>query len=135
VGIAMIDIDHFKAYNDRYGHVAGDRCLRRVAAVLAEHVRTIDTVARYGGEEFAIILPDASAAVAQRVAERVSAAVLELQEVHEGAPLGYVTVSIGVAAAPPSAERTIRELIEHADEALYTAKRNGRNQIVCASAA
>jgi diguanylate cyclase (GGDEF)-like protein len=129
VGIAMIDVDHFKLYNDRYGHVAGDRCLRRVAAALAENVRDVDLVARYGGEEFAIILPGATPEVAHRVAERVCAAVQTLEEPHEGAPLGHVTVSVGVAAAFPSAECTIRQLIERADGALYEAKRNGRNQV------
>jgi diguanylate cyclase (GGDEF)-like protein len=129
MGIAMIDIDHFKSYNDRYGHVAGDRCLRRVAAVLAENVRDVDLVARYGGEEFSIILPGATPEVAHRVAERVCAAVHALEEPHEGAPLGYVTVSVGVAATFPTADSTVRQLVERADGALYDAKRNGRNQV------
>ena len=129
LGIAMIDIDFFKLYNDGYGHQAGDRCLRLVASVLAENVREVDTVARYGGEEFAIVLPGASAAAARQVAQRISAAVAALAEPHEGAPLGRVTVSIGVASTVPSDSSTVKALIQRADEYLYEAKRNGRNQV------
>ena len=129
VGVAMIDIDHFKLYNDRYGHVAGDICLRRVAAVINENVRDVDTVARYGGEEFAIILPNSNAGTTRAVAERVAAAVAGLAEPHADSALGFVTVSIGVASQIVSIDTTVQGLVERADEYLYEAKHNGRNQV------
>ncbi|MEN3359041.1 MAG: hypothetical protein V7637_3023 [Mycobacteriales bacterium] len=131
IAIAMIDIDHFKLYNDHYGHAGGDECLRRVAGVLTEHIRdTTDLVARYGGEEFAVVLPGADSAAAYQVAERIRAAVAALNEPHEMTQPGFVTVSIGVAAEIATADRTGQALIEAADAKLYEAKRNGRNQVV-----
>src|SRR5262249_38062660 len=104
IGAAMVDIDHFKLYNDRYGHLAGDHCLRRVTAALNESVRQgPDMVARYGGEEFAFILSGADYEVVQTVAERARAAVAALNEKHAGSGYGFVTVSIGIAAAVPPA--------------------------------
>jgi diguanylate cyclase (GGDEF)-like protein len=130
VAVAMIDIDHFKPYNDHYGHAGGDECLRRVADVLTESVRdTTDLVARYGGEEFAVVVPGADSAAAYLVAERIRAAVAALQEPHELAPRGFVTVSIGVAAVIASADGSPQSLMEAADANLYEAKRNGRNQV------
>jgi diguanylate cyclase (GGDEF)-like protein len=129
IGIAMIDIDHFKLYNDNYGHLGGDRCLRRVAAVLADNVRSMDMVARYGGEEFAVILPDATPEVAGKVAQRFVEAVRAMGEPHERSPMGKVTVSVGVAATRPEAGDELKTLVERADEALYVAKRRGRDQI------
>lgn len=130
----MVDIDHFKAYNDRYGHVSGDRCLRSVASVLGQHVRNIDMVARYGGEEFAIILPEADATAAHLIAERVRTAVMALGEPHAGASTGVVTVSIGVASMVPGNGTSAELLIERADTQLYRAKHNGRNQVCGGSA-
>jgi diguanylate cyclase (GGDEF)-like protein len=130
VAVAMIDIDHFKSYNDRYGHVAGDTCLQRVATALSANIRDEDTVARYGGEEFAVILPDADAAAAYAVAERVRVTVQALDEPHAASPAGTVTVSIGVAVTVPRADTTVEDLIKCADALLYEAKRNGRNQVV-----
>ena len=130
IGMVMVDIDHFKLYNDRYGHVAGDACLKRVAAALGEGVRReVDLVARYGGEEFAIVLPGADATVARAIAQGSCAMIEALGIPHEGAPRGIVTVSVGVAAML-ARERTNAELlIEAADAALYQAKRQGRNQV------
>jgi diguanylate cyclase (GGDEF)-like protein len=130
IGMVMVDIDHFKLYNDRYGHVAGDACLKRVAAALADGVRQeVDLVARYGGEEFAIVLPGADATVARAVAQGSRAMVEALGIPHEGAPRGIVTVSVGVAAMLASERTNSDLLIEAADSALYQAKRHGRNQV------
>ncbi|MEN3305379.1 MAG: hypothetical protein V7603_1581 [Micromonosporaceae bacterium] len=129
VAVLMIDIDHFKLYNDNYGHAAGDECLRRVADVLRDQVRDTDLVARYGGEEFAVILPGAEAPAASRVARRILATVAALNEPHELAASGMVTVSIGVAAVVACEEGTAQAVIEAADAELYVAKRNGRNQV------
>jgi diguanylate cyclase (GGDEF)-like protein len=129
VAVLMIDIDHFKLYNDNYGHAAGDDCLRRVADVLKDQVRDTDLVARYGGEEFAVILPGAEAPAASRVARRILATVAALNEPHELAASGMVTVSIGVAAVVAREEGTAQAVIEAADAELYVAKRNGRNQV------
>jgi diguanylate cyclase (GGDEF)-like protein len=126
----MIDVDKFKLYNDRYGHIAGDACLRIVAETLNQSIRQgTDLVARYGGEEFVIILPGADHALTLPVAERARAAVAALKLPHEGADSGIVTISIGIAATGPSAETT-EQLIASADAALYEAKRSGRNRVV-----
>lgn len=136
IGVLMIDIDHFKRYNDRYGHVSGDRCLRTVAAALQATLRqNVDLAARYGGEEFTMILPGADAATAVHVANRVHAAVLALQEPHAASALGYVTISIGVASLAPTNEIDVGQLIELADAALYRSKQQGRNRVTLASTA
>lgn len=131
IGLVMIDIDHFKRYNDHYGHIGGDACLRRVAAALAgvTHCDT-DLVARYGGEEFAIILPDADCASVCAVAKRACAAIAALQEPHAAAAGGTVTISAGIASIVPSMEAPAERLIEFADGALYQAKRAGRDRVM-----
>jgi diguanylate cyclase (GGDEF)-like protein len=129
LAVGMIDIDHFKGYNDHYGHPAGDRCLRLVATTLAGHVRGTDHTARYGGEEFAVVLPDTDLVRARVVAERVRAAVEALDEPHAAAPRGFVTVSIGVAAVVPTSTGSADELMRSADAHLYEAKRAGRNRV------
>lgn len=129
----MVDIDIFKSYNDHYGHIGGDRCLTAVAGALQTAIRQdLDLAARYGGEEFALVLPDCDAAGAAEVARRAHQAVLELQEPHAGSKSGYVTVSAGAAALIPVAEAGATQLIEAADQALYAAKQNGRNQTIVA---
>ena len=130
LAIAMVDIDHFKSYNDRYGHGAGDRCLHSVASVLNHHVRGEDTVARYGGEEFTIVLPAADADAAYTVAERVRTAVAAMNEPHADSEFGVVSISVGVAAAIPTRDTTPEVLVERADAQLYEAKRGGRNRVV-----
>jgi diguanylate cyclase (GGDEF)-like protein len=135
IAAVMIDIDFFKRYNDHYGHVAGDRCLRTVAAVLHASVRQdIDLAARYGGEEFVFILPGSDIAAAAAVAERVCATMVALQEPHAGSDFGYLTVSIGVAALVADDEAGAAQLIERADTALYRAKQQGRNRLELAAA-
>ena len=130
VAAVLLDVDHFKAFNDLYGHPAGDACLKRIAACVAAELRNADDLAvRYGGEEFLLLLPATDIAEAVRVAERVRRAIAALGIPHDGAEkTGLVTASLGVAAAPVSALSST-ELIAAADIALYTAKRNGRNQV------
>jgi diguanylate cyclase (GGDEF)-like protein len=128
LALAMIDVDHFKPYNDHYGHQAGDDCLRQVAAVLAHAVRRgTDLAARYGGEEFAFIAPATSTESALAIAEQLRADIEELRLPHEKSPLGHVTVSIGVAAIVPDDGQDTDLLIRSADQALYRAKTQGRN--------
>jgi diguanylate cyclase (GGDEF)-like protein len=129
LAVAMVDIDHFKSYNDHYGHLAGDACLRRVADALNDTVRTTDLVARYGGEEFLVILPDAPTGAAREVAERARAAVVALAEPHAGSATGVITISIGVAGTVPTANLAAERLVEAADAELYDAKRSGRNRV------
>jgi len=133
LALALIDIDFFKAFNDRYGHVAGDHCLRRVAALLAEPLPVVSETfaARYGGEEFVVLFEGLDApgafAVARVWLDGLSALGLE----HAGTTLGAVSASIGIAAVVPADERRPVDLIEEADRALYRAKNSGRN-CVCA---
>ncbi len=130
LGLAMIDVDKFKRYNDAYGHVEGDNCLRAVAAAMRDCLRgDPDVICRYGGEEFAVILPGANMEVSIRVAERLRAAVSALRRPHTGSDGGIVTVSIGVAAHIPKDSVTASDLVAVADIALYEAKTNGRNQV------
>ncbi len=133
LSVILLDVDHFKRFNDVYGHQAGDECLRRVAAVVRSvAVRSSDLVARYGGEEFVVLLPDTSAEGALVIAERIRAAVAAEALPHEGNPeAGVVTVSLGTAthAAGSSDILTPAILVSAADQALYRAKRNGRNRV------
>jgi diguanylate cyclase (GGDEF)-like protein len=125
----MIDVDLFKQFNDRYGHQAGDQCLRTIAAAIKECVRGTDIVARYGGEEFTMVLPDADPVAAHRVAQRARDGILALGLPHAGSPHRVVTVSIGVSTASSFDDGTPEQLIEAADRHLYRAKHNGRNQV------
>lgn len=132
IALALVDVDHFKDFNDHYGHLAGDECLRRVAMALAVSIqRQEDFVARYGGEEFAVILPDTGKEGAAALAEKMRAAVRELAIPHkrsETAPV--VTISVGVAAASRAKlEMAAERLIDEADKALYDAKSRGRDQV------
>lgn len=133
LAVILCDIDYFKQYNDKYGHLAGDRCLQQVASVLQSAVnRPQDLVARYGGEEFAVILPQTQKAGALRVAKRIQAAIANLQLSHPDSTVDpCVTVSMGIAWMIPAAGRSPNSLIEQADQFLYLAKQQGRNQIVC----
>jgi diguanylate cyclase (GGDEF)-like protein len=132
LGVLMIDLDHFKTFNDTYGHDAGDSVLREIAAFLLKHVRAEDFVCRYGGEEFVVILPTADQDGARSRGERFRAKLKEIPVVHQGRSLGLVTFSIGVAAFPEHG-MSPRELMAAADAALYEAKRGGRDQVVIAT--
>jgi len=135
LAVVMIDIDAFKAFNDRHGHPAGDRCLKRVAQAIADTVRSEgDLAARYGGEEFVLLLPETRLHGAAYVAERVLAAVRQLAIPHGGLPgIAQVSISAGVAAGLPGQDAPANELLEAADAALYRAKRSGGNRVARAT--
>lgn len=132
LSIILCDIDCFKQYNDSFGHLAGDDCLRQVAQALALAVkRPADLVARYGGEEFAAILPHTNEAGALKVATRMQAAIARLQIPHPSSQVNdQVTLSIGVACTIPSPQQPPSYLVDEADQRLYLAKKRGRNRIV-----
>ncbi|RZI54393.1 MAG: diguanylate cyclase [Pseudomonas sp.] len=132
VSLVMIDVDHFKRYNDTYGHPQGDLCLQRVAQALQSTARRpMDFVARYGGEEMAIVLPNTDLAGALIVAELAREAVQNMQLPHAASPLSHVTVSLGIAThGPRFAKMDVQELIEDADRNLYRAKNAGRNMVM-----
>ena len=128
VSIAMIDVDHFKLYNDHYGHQAGDNCLREVARVIARHARRVyDLAARYGGAEFVLLMPACEGPQALKLAQGICADLFSLAMPHADSPQRFVSVSIGVASMVPGPHCTAAELLEMADQALYFAKHNGRN--------
>jgi diguanylate cyclase (GGDEF)-like protein len=132
LSLLMIDIDYFKKYNDHYGHLAGDGCIRMLAQTMKEGVdRTADLVCRYGGEEFGILLPDTSVEGAFKVAQNVQQRINALQIPHETSDVSdYVTVSIGCFTMLPTQDGDMIALIAGADERLYRAKNSGRNKIV-----
>jgi diguanylate cyclase (GGDEF)-like protein len=132
VALIMVDVDFFKRFNDTYGHLGGDDCLRRVAGVLqAVARRPGDLAARYGGEEFAVILTGTPEQSALALAESIRAGVERLQIAHESSPAAaVVTVSVGVAMASPADGGTPELLIFTADEAMYRAKEQGRNRVI-----
>jgi diguanylate cyclase (GGDEF)-like protein len=131
LALLLGDVDHFKRYNDHYGHQGGDECLMSVAQTIKSCVRPGDLIARYGGEEFAMVLPQTTLENAARVAERVCSAVAAASIVHAASPVcDFVTLSIGVACLIPRVQATsLHALIESADRNLYLAKKNGRNRV------
>jgi diguanylate cyclase (GGDEF)-like protein len=130
LGLIMADIDHFKAVNDNYGHLAGDYVLKEVAGFLRNLLRTSDIIARYGGEEFAIILPETSQKDTILVAERLRESIESLSIEYENQTLA-VNLSFGIACLEPSRSKSKTDLIKEADIALYLAKREGRNRCRC----
>jgi len=132
VAVLLVDIDCFKDYNDRYGHQAGDECLRAVAVCLSQCARRpLDFVARYGGEEFAVVLYEASHEYVAEVLTRIQRSIAELNIPHEASRVASrLTVSIGAAFVLPIDSRTLEGLIQLADEALYSAKEQGRNRVI-----
>ncbi len=133
LAVVMIDVDLFKNFNDRYGHLAGDECLKAIARSLGEMVRRPgDLAARFGGEEFMAVLPGFDVIEAESWANRLRESVIARAIVHEDSPSGYVTVSGGVAALRPSRGGSCADLVEMADKALYAAKESGRNRVMTA---
>lgn len=132
IALLMMDIDYFKSYNDTYGHVSGDDCLKQVARSMKGQMhRPADLIARYGGEEFACLLPRTDINGAIRVAENMRKAVAALRLPHTDSQISeHVTISIGVAVAKPEAEKSPAQLLASADECLYKAKNSGRNRII-----
>jgi diguanylate cyclase len=131
LSLIMADVDHFKQFNDKFGHLTGDQVLRLVAVAMKHNVKGQDIAARYGGEEFVIALPDTTLRSAAAVADQIRRAVMakELMKRSSGERLGRVTISVGIAQLHGS--ETAQSLIERADACLYAAKRQGRNRIVC----
>lgn len=131
LSLLMFDIDHFKSFNDSYGHLTGDQVLRLVGMSLRQTIKGQDITARYGGEEFAVVLPNTALRQALTVADHIRRAVMakELKKKSTGEILGRVTISVGVSMLKPGDDTDA--LIERADACLYAAKRNGRNRVVC----
>ena len=128
----MVDADHFKAFNDRHGHQAGDEALRALAEVISANVhRATDLVARYGGEEFSVVLAETDSEGAKQIAEQIREAVQKLPLVDVGEP--PMSVSIGIATWTAASDINLEQLLFNADKALYQAKDGGRNRVVCAS--
>jgi diguanylate cyclase len=131
LSLLMFDIDHFKSFNDSYGHLTGDQVLRLVGMSLKQTIKGQDITARYGGEEFAVVLPNTALRQALTVADHIRRAVMakELKKKSTGEILGRVTISVGVSMLKPDDDTD--SLIERADGCLYAAKRNGRNRVIC----
>jgi diguanylate cyclase (GGDEF)-like protein len=132
IAVILLDIDYFKAYNDHYGHQMGDYCLQKVAQTINSMAqRKTDMAARYGGEEFVLLLPDAMTADAEKIAAMTLQAIADLNIPHEKSKVSsFVTISAGISVCVPSTDTTIKELIYHADQALYEAKAQGRARII-----
>lgn len=132
LSVLLIDIDHFKEFNDHYGHLAGDECLQNIAKIITSHVeRSSDSAARYGGEEFACVLPETDTSGGLETGEKVRQAVESAKIIHEyNGSMGYLTISVGVSTIVPSTEQPATQLVNLADNALYDAKKSGRNQVV-----
>lgn len=131
LSVIMFDIDHFKEYNDYYGHVMGDECLRKIGRALADCInRNVDLAARYGGEEFACILPDTDLENALKIAENIRQAIYNLKIVHcKSAVCEYVTASFGVATVGYTYDSSTADIIEFVDMLMYKAKSSGKNNI------
>lgn len=131
LSLILLDVDHFKNFNDRYGHLAGDKCLRRLAETMRHAVtRASDLVARYGGEEIAVVLPETGSQGAEAMAERIRLMVEQLAIPHESSAVaGHVTVSLGVATVETTGMESPDEVVALADKALYLAKQSGRNRV------
>jgi diguanylate cyclase (GGDEF)-like protein len=134
LSLIIFDADYFKAYNDHYGHVAGDECLRKIADTMTEIARRpADVVARFGGEEFGIVLPETDAEGALAIAEGLRRRIENLGFSHAASPMGLLTLSGGCATMTPEGSETATHLLSAADEALYEAKRQGRNRVEMAA--
>ncbi len=131
LGVIMVDLDHFKRFNDTFGHEAGDTLLKELASLLQTHIRGEDIACRYGGEEFTLILPEGSGEITRQRAQFLKEAIKHLDVDHRGQPLGRITVSMGVAVFPDHGQ-TGKALLEAADKALYVSKEEGRDRVTVA---
>jgi diguanylate cyclase (GGDEF)-like protein len=129
MALLMLDVDHFKQINDRWGHQVGDQALTLIAQTLRTRIRVFDSIARYGGEEFVVVMPGTNELDALSAAERLRGAVEELRFVPEPGLAHPLTVSVGIACLQPGSRSTPERLIQAADQALYAAKRAGRNRV------
>jgi diguanylate cyclase (GGDEF)-like protein len=130
LSLIMLDIDHFKAFNDTYGHVSGDQCLREIARAMAATIsRVTDLVARYGGEEFVVLLPETPLKGATILAEKVRKCISNLDLPHRGSSMGHVTASLGVVSGRFHTGSSIMDVVQAADLELYAAKAGGRNRV------
>jgi two-component system cell cycle response regulator len=129
MALLMLDVDHFKQINDRWGHQVGDQALMLIAQTLRTRIRVFDSIARYGGEEFVVVMPGTNELDALSAAERLRGAVEELRFVPEPGLAHPLTVSVGIACLQPGSRSTPERLIQAADQALYAAKRAGRNRV------
>ena len=130
ISVVMLDVDYFKKFNDRYGHQAGDECLKTAAKMIAGAVpRASDLAARYGGEEFVLILSETDAEGARAVANRIREQVAGLKVANEDSPHRYVTLSCGISTVVPGDDIPVEKLVKSADNALYLAKKQGRNSV------
>ena len=131
LSILMMDIDHFKEFNDTYGHGSGDECLHKVAGAISGSLRRAgDFAARYGGEEFAALLPYTEVNEGLDIAEKIRQAVADLDVRHEQSPIaGYVTISIGLTEIHAREDLSIFQAVQRADQALYKAKQEGKNRV------
>ncbi len=127
--VALLDVDHFKSYNDTYGHQAGDRVLQDVTAMLRDEARSGDALYRYGGEEFLCIFPEQSLDTGTEAVERMRTGLEQRAIAHTGTPGGVLTISAGLAVLDPDSLRAASEVLKEADEALYRAKQLGRNRV------
>jgi two-component system cell cycle response regulator len=127
--MALVDVDHFKSYNDTYGHQAGDAILETVTAELTTHIRGGDAIYRYGGDEFLCIFPEQSLDTGALAVERMRQGLEQLAIPHTGNPPGVITISAGLAVLDPQRVRTAGDILKEADEALYRAKQRGRNLV------
>ena len=134
IAVMMIDVDHFKAVNDRWGHPVGDQALREIAAALRRRIRVFDSIARYGGEEFAVVMPGTSQQDAMLAAERLRTAITDMTFTPDPGVIHRLSVSIGVSCSM-NQDITAEQLLLAADQALYEAKRSGRNRSELARAA
>lgn len=133
LSLAIFDIDYFKQYNDRYGHLQGDKCLKQVAQLLEESVRSADVVARFGGEEFVLVMPQTDTAAAQAVVKRCYQRLAEAGIAHEASPIAdRLTFSCGLGSSLPEREESLEAFVERVDRSLYQAKSHNRNELVIA---
>ncbi len=131
LSVIMCDIDHFKIFNDTYGHSCGDEVLKSVAKLIQTQTRSVDVAARYGGEEFCMLLPDTNAAAAEIIAERIRKGIEGMAIEYEGQRMS-VTLSLGVAQYDPERDLTGKSVIDRADKAMYLSKQSGRNKVMVA---